>query len=261
MSSAAEGTVRLSLQGGVAALVFDRPEARNAMTWAMYGQLAAACERLKGDASVRVVTFRGAGGKAFVAGTDIEQFKAFQTGQDGVAYERQIDQVIGLIESLPIPTVAIIEGWTIGGGLAIATACDFRLATPDSRFGVPIAKTLGNCLSVANLARLSEVFGTQKVRRMLMLAEVLAADEALACGFLHGVHDPAALESAAARLCERIASLAPVTQRVTKEGLRRLRLHALPDGEDLVSQCYGSSDFHEGVDAFVAKRNPEWKGC
>jgi enoyl-CoA hydratase len=255
------GAVHLTVTAGVASVIFDRPQARNAMTWAMYEQLGNICRRLQTDSTVRVVTFQGAGGEAFVAGTDIEQFKAFHSGDDGVAYERTIDKGIGLIEALPMPTVAVISGWTIGGGLAIATACDFRIATPASRFGVPIARTLGNCLSMANLARLSAAFGVQRVKRMLMLAELLGAEEALACGFLQQLCEPAELDSAAAALCERLASLAPVTQHVTKESLQRLVLCNLPDSEDLISQCYGSSDFHEGVDAFLAKRSPVWTGA
>ena len=254
------GRVQLRIEGGIASVLFDRPEARNAMTWAMYAQLGEICDRLRSDASVRLVTFRGAGGEAFVAGTDIEQFKAFKTGAEGVAYEVKIEQCLEKLETLPVPTVAIIEGWTIGGGLAIATACDFRIATPISRFGVPIAKTLGNCLSAANLARLIAVFGMPRVKRMLMLAEILSADEALAAGFLLQISPAAELDAAVTALCTRIAALAPVTQSVTKESLRRLRLHSLPDDEDLIRQCYGSSDFHEGVEAFVAKRSPLWTG-
>lgn len=255
-----EGSVRLTRQAGVASVLFDRPQARNAMTWAMYEQLSAICRQLQADDTVRVVTFRGAGGAAFVAGTDIEQFKAFGSGDDGVVYERQIDQCIGLLEALPMPSVAVIEGWAVGGGLAIATACDFRIATTNARFGVPIARTLGNCLSIANLARLSAVFGAQRVKRMLMLAEVLAADEALACSYLHEVCAPAEIDAAATRLVERLGALAPVTQSVTKEGLRRLLAHELPDGEDLIHRCYGSRDFREGVAAFMTKRSPIWKG-
>ena len=254
------GSVQLRIEGGIASVLFDRPEARNAMTWAMYAQLGEICDRLRSDASVRLVTFRGAGGEAFVAGTDIEQFKAFKTGAEGVAYEQKIEQGINKLETLPMPTVAIIEGWTIGGGLAIATACDFRIATTASRFGVPIAKTLGNCLSAANLARLVAVFGMPRVKRMLMLAEILSAEEALEAGFLLQISSGAELDAAVAALCARIAALAPVTQSVTKESLRRLRLQSLPDDEDLIRQCYGSSDFHEGVEAFVSKRSPLWKG-
>jgi enoyl-CoA hydratase/carnithine racemase len=258
--SDAKGAVHLAINAGVASVLFDRPAARNAMTWSMYERLNQICEQLKTDVSVRVVTFRGAGGQAFVAGTDIEQFTTFSSGEDGVAYEKQIDQCIARLESLPMPTVAVIEGWTIGGGLAIATACDFRIATADSRFGVPIAKTLGNCLSVANLSRLCSVFGLPRVKRMLMLAEVLSADEALACGFLLQRVGAGEMDAALAKLCERLTALAPVTQSVSKEGLRRLVNHSLPPDEDLIRQCYGSADFHEGVSAFVEKKSPIWKG-
>ena len=154
------------------------------MTWAMYQALGAVCEQLRADSEVRVVTLRGAGGAAFVAGTDIAQFQAFTGGEDGVAYERQIDAAIALLESLPMPTVAVLEGWTVGGGLAIATACDIRIATPEVKLGVPIARTLGNCLSIANLARLVAAFGRGRVQRMLIGAEILGAQEGLACGYL-----------------------------------------------------------------------------
>jgi enoyl-CoA hydratase/carnithine racemase len=195
-----------------------------------------------------------------VAGTDIAQFQDFKGGDDGVAYERNIDAGMALLESLPMPTVAVIEGWAIGGGLAIATACDFRIATAGSRLGVPIAKTLGNCLSMANLARLQAAFGLQRLKRMLMLAEVLGTDEALACGFLHQVCTPAETDEAVAGLCQRLLALAPLTQSVAKEGLRRLTVAQLPDGEDLIRRCYGSGDFREGVAAFVARRPPVWQG-
>ncbi|MEO6018604.1 MAG: enoyl-CoA hydratase/isomerase family protein [Polaromonas sp.] len=255
-----KGNVHLTMDAGVASVVFDRPAARNAMTWAMYQQLNEICEQLKADTSVRVVTFRGAGGQAFVAGTDIEQFTTFGSGEDGVAYEKQIDQCIARLETLPMPTVAVIEGWTIGGGLAIATACDFRIATTGSRFGVPIAKTLGNCLSVANLARLFSVFGMPRVKRMLMLAELLTAEEALACEFLLQISAASEIDAVLRKLCERLVALAPVTQRVSKEGLRRLAGRGLPSDEDLILLCYGSDDFREGVTAFTEKRSPIWKG-
>lgn len=254
------GQVSLRIEAGVASVLFDRPQARNAMTWAMYEQLMTICRQLQDAQDVRVVTFRGAGGEAFVAGTDIEQFQAFTSGGDGVAYERQIDACMVLLEALPMPTVAVVEGWAVGGGLAIATGCDFRIATTTARFGVPIAKTLGNCLSVANLARLTAAFGMQRVKRMLLLAEILSADEALACGFVQEVCAPAEIDASAARLVQRLAALAPVTQSVAKEGLRRLTAHGLPEGEDLIRRAYGSHDFREGVAAFVAKRPPAWKG-
>lgn len=253
-------TVRLAVDGAIASVTFDRPEARNAMTWEMYEQLEAICRQLHAEAGVRVVRFRGAGGQAFVAGTDITQFQSFASGDDGVAYERRIDAGIALVESLPMPTVAVVEGWAVGGGLAIATACDFRIATPGSKFGVPIARTLGNCLSMANIARLVAAFGRPRVQRMLLLADLLTAEEAVGCGYLLELVLPADIDAASQRLCQRLAALAPVTQSVSKEALGRLLRASLPDAEDLIRRCYGSEDFREGVQAFVAKRSPTWKG-
>lgn len=260
-NDAAEVTVHT--QNGVATVTFNRPQARNAMTWAMYQQLSKSCHSFTTDPNVRAVVFRGAGGQAFVAGTDIEQFTAFKTGDDGVSYEAQIEACIELLCALPMPTVALIEGWAVGGGLAIATACDFRLATPGSQLGVPIAKTLGNCLSVANVARLSAAFGPQRVKRMLMLAEMVGADEALACGYLHQIAEPSDIDAATQALVQRLTALAPVTQRVSKQALNLLVKHSaapIQEAEDLIRQAYGSEDFHEGVNAFVAKRKPLWKG-
>lgn len=261
-SEGSDGQVRLTVQGRVATLTFDRPAARNAMTWSMYEQLATHCRTLAagGTDGARVVVLRGAGGEAFVAGTDIAQFRQFADGDDGVAYEARIDEGIRLVEQLPMPAVAVIEGWAVGGGLAIATACDFRVATPNARFGVPIARTLGNTLSALNLARLRAAWGLQPVRRMLLLAQVLDADTALACGFLEGVHGAEALEGEVAALCDRLAALAPVTQTVVKEALRRQTEASVADTDDLVRQCYGSGDFREGVEAFVSRRPPVWNG-
>jgi enoyl-CoA hydratase len=255
-----DGTVDLTVEGGIASVTFNRPEARNAMTWAMYEQLQAICERLRADAAVRVVRFQGAGPEAFVAGTDIAQFQSFSSGDHGVDYERRIDAAIALLESLPMPAVAVVQGWCVGGGLAIATACDFRIATPASKFGVPIARTLGNCLSIANVARLVAAFGRSRVERLLLLADLIAADEAKACGYLLDVVPAEEIEAAAQRLCTKLAGLAPVTQQVSKETLVRLMRQGLPEAEDLIHRCYGSADFREGVQAFVAKRAPQWQG-
>ena len=255
-----EGAVRYQRDGLVARITFDRPEARNAMTWSMYDQLGAACDCVRADSEVRVVVFRGAGGKAFVAGTDIGQFRDFKSGEDGVKYERRMAGYLAAVETLPVPTLAVIEGWAIGGGLAIAAACDLRVATPGSRFGVPIARTLGNCLSVANYAALVAVLGIARAKRMLLLAENLTAEELVGAGFLAEITAPADLDARVEQLCSRIAGNAPITMRVTKESLRRLLHAGLPDGEDLIRECYGSKDFRIGVESFMEKRDPAWTG-
>jgi enoyl-CoA hydratase len=254
------GRVHFSVEGCIGAIVFDRPEARNAMTWAMYDALAAICDKIAADSSLRVVTLRGAGGAAFVAGTDIEQFRAFSSPEDGVAYEKKIDARIGQLESLPIPTIAIIDGWAVGGGLLIAAACDLRIGTPAAKFSVPIARTLGNCLSSASTARLIAGFGLGRTKRMLMLAEAIEAAEALACGFLIEIAEAQTIDARVSALCTTLAAHAPKTLRAIKESAWRLIVANAVDSEDLIRDCYGSRDFKIGIEAFLAKQKPAWTG-
>lgn len=258
-SAADIGTVRLEIDGPIARITIERPHAHNAMTWRMYEELAQACAQLATSAdTVRVAVLRGAGGKAFVAGTSIDQFRAFAGGEDGMAYEAKVEGFIGALERLPMPTVAVVEGLAVGGGMVICNVCDFRVATPGARFGIPIARTLGNCLSAANLRRLTQTLGLPVVKRMLLAAELMPA-ESLPAGYV-SVVAPEALDAHVNAMCTRIASQAPVTMRVTKEALRRLGDDLDPEDGDLVRAAYGSADFQEGVDAFTSKRPPVWRG-
>jgi len=246
-------------RGSAAWVTIDRPEARNAMTFAMYEALHAAFERLDADPEVRAVVLRGAG-HTFAAGTDITEFRAMSTGEDGLAYEARVDRVIARLEAVRVPTVALVEGYAVGGGLALAAGCDLRVCTPEARFGMPIARTLGNCLSMANYARLVALVGESRVRDLVLTTRLVAGEEARAIGLATEVVGPDAIEAHVAALCDRLAGNAPITLRVTKEALLRLRAARLPDGDDLIREAYASQDFHDAVAAFGEKRKPEWRG-
>lgn len=248
-------------EGPVLTVTFNRPGARNALTWGMYARLAQACEEADADDAVRVVVLRGAGGQAFVAGTDIAQFQSFRSAEDGLAYERELDRRIGRLEQVTKPVIAQVQGVAAGAGLRIAAACDLRLATPDARFGAPIARTVGNCLSAEAYARLVELLGPSRVAAVMLAARLLTAEEAHAAGFVHEIAPPEAIERRVRALAAEVAGLAPLTLRITKEAIRRLRaVRPLPELDDLVARVYTSADFREGVRAFLDKRPPQWSG-
>ena len=243
-------------------ITFNRPQQRNALTFAMYEGTAAIARRVGETREVKALVITGAGDRAFAAGTDIGQFKAFKDGEDGIAYERKMDATLEIIERCPVPIVAAISGFCTGGGAAIAAVCDFRIAAENAQFGFPIARTLGNCLSMANYARLAALVGPQRVKEMLMLAKLVDARTALQIGLVSELlADTAALHARAAELATALAGMAPITLSTTKEALRRLQAKAgEADIDDLIRQTYGSVDFREGMDAFLQKRPPSWKG-
>lgn len=248
-------------RGAVAWVTFNRPEARNAMTWAMYDALVRVCEHVAGRDDLRVLVLTGAGEKAFVAGTDIGQFLSFSGPQDATDYESRMEKVITTLETLPRPTIAAIRGYAVGGGAAIAMACDIRIASPESRFGFPIARTLGNALSTNNYARLVDLIGPARAKNMIYRAQLMEAAEAHACGLFAEIIDAETLHDHVQQVAEGIAANAPLTIQITKESIARvLATRRAPHSSDLIVRAYTSDDFREGVRAFTEKRKPTWKG-
>ncbi|WP_375419580.1 enoyl-CoA hydratase [uncultured Sphingomonas sp.] len=255
-----EGVTRYEKFGPVGRIIFDRPAAYNSLTWDMWRGLGEACAALAADRDIRVVTLRGAGGKAFVAGTDIAGFQSFTDGQQGVAYEAEMDSYVGAVEALPQPTIAIVDGWAVGGGLALSFASDFRIAATGARFGSPLARTIGNCLSARGYARLVQHAGIAVAKRLLLGAEIIGADEMKALGLLNDLVAPDQVDAAVDALVERLLTHAPLTMQVSKEAIRRLSVASQPDIDDLIATIYGSADFAEGVRSFLAKEKPAWTG-
>jgi enoyl-CoA hydratase len=245
------------IRDGIGHIVLNRPHARNALTFAMYERLA---EIAADPGEARALILTGMGEKAFAAGTDITQFRAFASAEDAIGYEAKLDRVLGALERCAVPTIAAIAGACTGGGAGIAAVCDLRIAAANARFGFPIARTLGNCLSMANIARLSALIGPARVTDMIFTARLLNAQDAQAAGLVGEVlPDSQALAARAVELATLVASHAPLTLRATKEALRRLRDNLPPD-EDLIRLCYTSTDFREGMEAFLTKRPPVWRG-
>jgi len=258
--SAAE--LLIERNGPIVSVTLNRPDKRNALTFEMYAELSEYCRSAAKENDLKVIIVRGAGDKAFAAGTDISLFRDFQGAEDGLAYEKKIDTVLSDIESCPKPIIAAITGACTGGGAAIAGLCDIRLATRDMRFGFPIARTLGNCLSIASLQRMSALIGMARTKELIMTSRFIEADEALGIGLVSELFDDAdALFARANELAAQIATFAPLTLRATKEMFARMSAAepAIED-DDLIAMCYASEDFHEGLEAFLGKRKANWSG-
>ncbi|UJW30668.1 enoyl-CoA hydratase [Saccharothrix sp. AJ9571] len=250
----------VELDDDVLTVTFNRPDSRNALTFAMYEGLHAACERADADPAVRVLVLRGAGDKAFVAGTDIRQFADFRTGQDGVGYEASIARVVDRLEAVRKPTVAVVRGACTGAGLALVAACDLRVADTGARFGVPIARTLGNCLSANTISLLVQHTGPGPALDLLLRGRLLDAAGAERAGLLSELVPPEELEEAVDRVVGDLRRGAPLTQWAAKEIARRMRRRLLVPDEDVVSTVFGSEDFATGVRSFLAGERPDWSG-
>ena len=260
--SSAANDLLFEVKDGIGRATFNRPQARNAFTFAMYERLAQICRQADEDRSIKVIVFQGAGDKAFASGTDINQFREFKTPEHALEYEQRIDRVLTALERCRVPTIAAIAGACTGGGAGIAACCDLRIGTKTAKIGFPIARTLGNCLSMSNISRLTALVGPARVKDLIFTARLVGAEEAASVGLLNEVvEDLAALEKRAAELALQIAGNAPLTLNATKQALARLqRRLTREEGEDLILMCYMSRDFREGLDAFLNKRPPQWRG-
>jgi enoyl-CoA hydratase len=262
MDQDASADLLLDVKDGIGRVTFNRPQARNAFTFAMYERLAQICGEANDDRALKVLVLQGAGEQAFASGTDINQFRAFKTPQDAIEYEGRIERVLTALEQCRVPTIAAIAGACTGGGAGIAACCDLRIGTKTAKIGFPIARTLGNCLSMSSLSRLTALIGPARVKDLIFTARLVGAEEAARLGLLNEVvEDMAALQQRAAELATLIAGHAPLTLRATKQALARLQQRLTrEEGEDLILMCYMSKDFREGLDAFLNKRRPQWSG-
>jgi enoyl-CoA hydratase/carnithine racemase len=261
MPSSNAGSVDWDINESVAIVTVNRPEARNALTWDMYDALVDACDKAEADREVRVLIIRGSGG-AFAAGTDISQFRDFADGNAGVAYERRLDAVIDRIERLPIVTIAEVDGAAAGGGCAIALACDLRICSERAKFGVPVSRTLGNCLSMNNTARIVDILGPARARDLLLTGRMIDAREAQAAGVANVVVPSTDLHQETIKIAAELSTRARSTIVATKAIMLRLRDHRRPpagSADDIIRECYGSADFREGVHAFLEGRRPRWQ--
>ncbi|WP_372611462.1 enoyl-CoA hydratase/isomerase family protein [Halomonas sp.] len=250
-------------EGNLAWIGFNRPDSRNAMTWEMYDALEACCDRLAEDEDIQAVVLHGVGGEAFVAGTDISQFANFKSPEDALGYEQRIDRVVGKLEALPKPTIALIEGACVGGGAALALVCDFRYCTPSMKFGVPIARTLGNTLSMTNVSRMVDMIGVARTKEALMMAKLFGANEAHQAGLVNGIFASEAIIEEVAAIAAEFGRRAPLTVQASKALVGRVleeRRAAAGAGDDWVTACYMSDDFKAAVDKFVHKTPFEWSG-
>ncbi len=249
----------------VATVTFNRPRQRNAISYEMWRSLVRIMESLDDDSSIRCVVFRGAGGEAFSAGADIKDFDEHRYDSASAArYAKAFESALDRIENLRCPTVSAIQGFCVGGGLELAAATDIRIATPGSKFGVPVAR-LGLTAGWDELRRMIAVAGVPAVKYLLLSGRIIDIDDAVRFGLVTAVVGDEDFDAEVEKLTSQIASGAPLAARDHKIMIRQLSMDPdtkkLSDDDfNLQFRVFDSADFREGVAAFKEKRRPEFRG-
>ncbi|HZP74779.1 MAG TPA: enoyl-CoA hydratase [Pseudolabrys sp.] len=251
-------------EGGVGYVVFNNPERHNAVSLDMWEAAATILDDFVHDPKIRVVVFTGAGGKAFVSGADISKFEKERSSKEAIdRYNVIVDRAYGSIADFPKPTIAMIRGYCIGGGLGLAVCCDIRICTENSRFGVPAAK-LGLGYGFNGIKRLADIVGPSFTKEIFFTARQFSAAEVAGMGLVNRVVPDAELETYVKGYADTISGNAPLTVNsvkfITGEVFKDESKRDLKKCADLVSGCFASKDYTEGRTAFMEKRKPVFTG-
>ncbi len=258
------GKILSSIQGSVATLTFNNPERHNAVSLEMWRAAAELLENFAADPAVRLVILTGAGDKAFASGADISKFDSERGSADAVAtYNSTVERLQQTLLDYPKPTLALIRGYCIGGGVSIALCCDLRIANDKSRFAIPAAK-LGLGYSYASVRHLMDLVGPQFVYEILFTARQFDATEALQMGLVNRVVPDAEIQAYVDQMAGQIGGNAPLTinavKRIVSEALKDESQRDMAACDLLVQQCFASADYQEGRRAFLEKRKPRFTG-
>ena len=249
-------------EGAVGWLVFNNPERRNAVSLDMWQAIPSVLAEFETDSEVRIVVLAGAGDKAFVSGADISQFESQRAGAEAVQHYEEIAESAQLrLQTFDKPVLAMIRGYCLGDGLNIANCCDLRIASDDSRFGIPAAR-MGLGYRASSMKNLLDTVGAANAREIMITGRQFTAAEAKAMGLVHRVTENDSLEKAVREYCEMISANAPLTMRTAKRMIRELLKQDYDAAllKKWMKECFDSADYTEGRKAFMEKRKPVFKG-